>query len=159
MSGDNGHRIFINLFGRTKINLQEGDFQVLDANGTDGTAVFQLPNPDPDGDGVTSYAVFARALGQPGGSSTTTTCATDPTTGEEICSTESLVLVRGTGRSSFTDVSRELLFIYADLDGDGVEERYGLFDDALTDYLWQVDNNGLRLAQLRFYPIASTAGL
>src|SRR6266699_1364267 len=41
MTGDNGHRIFLPLWGSAKINLSEGDFQVLDANGTDGVAAFQ----------------------------------------------------------------------------------------------------------------------
>jgi hypothetical protein len=140
--------------GSAKINLAEGtDFLVLDANGTDGTAAFQLPNPDPDNDGVTAYSVFARALGRPGGSSTTTTCATDPTTGDLYCSTESMVLVREGGRSSFENVSRELLYIYADLDGDGDIDRVPLFSDDLQDYYWQYDNNGLHLAQLRFYEV------
>ena len=34
--------------------------------------------------------------------------------------------------------------------------RVSLFDDALQDYFWQYDNRGLRLLQLRFYPIASS---
>jgi len=42
-SGGNGGRIFVDLSGTTRINLTEGDFSVLDANGTDGTAAFQLP--------------------------------------------------------------------------------------------------------------------
>lgn len=155
MTGSNGHVIFVPLKGSTKIMLSEGDFQVLDANGTDGSAAFQLPNPDPDNDGVTAYSVWARALGQPGGSSRTTTCATDPVTGELFCSNESMVLVRTKGKSSFTDVSRDLLFIFADLNGDGVAERIPLFDPRLTDFFWQYDNNGLRLAQLRFYQIPS----
>jgi len=152
MTGDNGRRIFVPLSGSTKILLSEGDFQVLDGNGTDGPAAFQLPNPDPDGDGVTTYSVWARALGKPGGSSTTTTCAYD-LAGELWCSDQSMVLVRGTGKSSFTNVTKDLLFLYADLDGDGVDERYGLFDPALQDYFWSVDNSGLRLAQLRFYEL------
>jgi hypothetical protein len=149
-----GGRIFVPLTGSTKIQLAEGDdFAVLDANGTDGSAKFQLPAADPDGDGVTDYEVFARALGKPGGSSTLTTCATDPATGEELCSGDSLALVRGKGRQRFENVSRELLFVSVDLDGDGVTEEVGLFDDALQDFFWQVDNNGLRLAQLRFYSV------
>jgi hypothetical protein len=155
MTGGDGHRIFVPRSGSAKINLSEGDFQVLDANGTDGNAAFQLPNPDPENDGVTAYSVFARALGRPGGSSTTTTCATDPTTGDLYCSTESMILVRGTGRSSFENVSRELLYIYADIDGDGDIDRVPLFSDSLADYYWQYDNNGLHLAQLRFYEIAT----
>lgn len=148
-----GGRIFVPLKGSTKILLAEGDdFAVLDANGTDGSAQFQLPAADPDGDGVTNYEVFARALGKPGGASTLTTCATDPATGEELCSADSLSLVRTSGRQRFQNVSKELLFVAVDLDGDGVNEQVSLFDEALQDFFWQVDNNGLRLAQLRFYP-------
>lgn len=153
MTGNNGHRIFVPLEGKTKILLSPGDFSVLDANGTDGSASFQLPNPDPEGTGTTSYAVYARALGQPGGSSQTTTCATDPTTGEVYCSIDSMVLVRTGGKSTFTNVSRDLLTISADVDGDGQVETYSLFDSALTDYFWDYDNTGLRLAQLRFYQL------
>ncbi len=155
MTGNNGHRIFVNLAGRTKILLAEGEFGVLDANGTDGSAKFQLPSPDPDNDGVTVYSVWARALGKPGGSSTMTTCAIDPLTGEEYCSVESAIFVRSKGKSSFTDVSRQLLYMYVDLDGDGVAERYPLFDDALQEYFWAYDNQGLKLLQMRFYEIPS----
>lgn len=150
---NNGHRIFVPLEGNSKILLYEGeDFQVLDANGTDGSAAFKLPNPDPDNDGVTEYSVWARALGKPGGSSTTTTCAYD-SAGELWCSIYSMVLVRDKGKSWFDNVSKELLYIYVDLDGDGTAERYPLFDKALEDYFWNYDNNGLKLAQLRFYAI------
>ncbi len=152
---NNGRRIFVALDGRTRINLSEGDFQVLDANGTDGTAAFQLPSPDAENDGVTEYSVYARALGKPGGTSTTTTCATDVATGDEYCSIYSMVAVREGGRSTFTNVSRELLYAYVDLDGDGTAERYPLFDDAMQDYFWQYDNAGLKVLQLRFYPVAT----
>ncbi len=151
-----GHVIFVPLAGSTKILLAEGAyFEVLDKNGTDGSAKFQLPNPDPDNDGITLYSVYVRALGRPGGSARMTTCATDPLTGEQVCSTEAMVAVRESGKQSFKDVSRQLLYVYADLDGDGVSERYPLFDDALQDYFWQYDNNGLKLLQMRFYPISS----
>jgi hypothetical protein len=30
-----------------------------------------------------------------------------------------------------------------------------IFDNALIDYFWNYQNNGLRLAQLRFYPITA----
>lgn len=151
-----GKRIFVPLTGSAKINLSQGTFDVLDYCGLDGSASFQLPNPDPDGDGTTTYSVYARALGKPGGSSETTTCATDPTTGDEYCSIYSMVQVRTKGKSSFTNVSRELLFVYVDLDGDGNVERVALFDDRLQDYYWQYDNNGLKLVQLRFYELPTT---
>lgn len=156
MTGSNGHVIFVSLNTPTKIMLSAGPFQVLDANGTDGSAAFQLPNPDPTNSGQTQYSVWSRALGKPGGSSTTTTCATDPVTGQLYCSVYSMVLVRSTGKSSFTNVSKELLYIYADVKGTGTVQRYPLFDPTLFDYFWNYDNNGLKLAQLRFYQISTT---
>ena len=156
MTGNNGSRMFVPLAGSTKVLLSEGPFQVLDANATDGSGAFQLPNPDPDNDGTTTYSVFARALGKPGGSSKTTTCATDPATGETFCSVFSAVAVRTSGKQTFQNVSRELLYVYADVDGDGTAERYNLFNDALQDFYWQYDNNGLKLLQLRFYEVPTT---
>lgn len=156
MDNQNGHRIFVPLDGKTKINLYEGDFAVLDANGTDADgAAFQLPNPDPENDGVSEYSVYARALGKPGGSAKMTTCATDPATGEELCSVETLSLERIAGTSRFVNATKQLLYIYVDLDGDGTAERYNLFSDALEDYFWEYDNKGLRIAQLRFYPVST----
>jgi hypothetical protein len=152
MTGNSGHRIFVDLAGKTRIDLKKGEtFQVLDANGTDGRAEFQLPNPDPDGDGETLYSVYVRALGKPGGNSTTTTCANDPVTGELVCSTENLILIRDKGKSTFTKADKYLLFIFADLDGDGTAEKYPLFDEALEGYYWDYDNRGLKLVQMRFY--------
>ncbi len=154
MSGTQGHTIFVPLWGNAKIMLTEGpDFEVLDRNGTDGPASFQLPNPDPDGDGVTTYSVYARALGKPGGTANMTTCALDPGTGETVCSVAVLTLTRSKGASKFDNVTKELLFIYADLDGDGILERVGLFSDQLQDYFWSYDDKGLKLVQLRFYEI------
>lgn len=156
MDDNNGHRIFVKLWGNTKIMLAEGDdFRVLDANGTDGDgAKFQLPDPDPDDDMVTTYSVFARALGQPGGWSQTLTGFVDEY-GDYYYSLDTLTLVRGHGQQKFTNVSKELLTIYADIDGDGIPEQVGLFDDDTYDYFWSYDNHGLKLAQLRFYPIAT----
>ena len=157
MTGDNGHRIFVPQWGNPKIMLTEGpDFAVLDANGTDGEASFELPNPDPTGSGTTVYSVFARALGTPGGKSLTTTCATDPFDGSEVCSVATLTLERSKGKSTFQNVSKDLLYIYADIDGDGVLDRVSLFDPALTGYFWDYDNQGLKLAQLRFYDCSTT---
>ncbi|MFC1595163.1 hypothetical protein ACFL3E_01920 [Patescibacteria group bacterium] len=157
MDDNNGHRIFVKLSGKSKILLAEGpDYQVLDANGTDGNgASFQLPNPDPDGDGVTVYSVYARALGKPGGQAVITTCATVVDTDEDVCSLESLEVTRSKGKSSFRNVSRELLYIYVDITDDGKNnpKLYPLFSDEMYDYFWDYDNNGLKVLQLRFYEI------
>lgn len=161
MKGSNGHVIFVNLKGRTDIQLVKNeesksikDIRVLDANGTDKDgAALMLPNPDEDNDGVTAYSVWARATGKPGGQSTTTTCAYDADDAL-WCSDKSMILIREKGKSSFTNVSKELLYIFADLDDDGRSERYPLFSDALEGYFWSINpNDGLRTVQLRFYEI------
>jgi hypothetical protein len=154
MTGSNGHVIFVNLKGNTKILLQEGpadvfDFQVLDANGTDGTASFQLPDPDPDNTGTTWYSVYARVLGKPDGSGNITSGFVD-TDGNVWMSTYSYLPVRNTGKSTFDNVSKELLYVYVD----GV--RYNLFSNKLYQYFWNYDNNGCKVVQLRFYEVSTT---
>ena len=66
-----------------------------------------------------------------------------------------LELVRDAGRSRFENVSKYLLYIYADLNGDGTLERVPLFAETLRGYFWDYDNTGLKLVQLRFYPCAT----
>jgi hypothetical protein len=157
MTNTQGHTIFMPLWGNAKILLLEGpDYQVLDRNGTDGSASFQLPNPDPDGDGTTVYSVYARALGKPDRAASLTTCATDPDTLEPVCSVAVLELTRTKGAQKFQNVTKEVLFIYADINDDSLLERVGLFSDELQDYFWQYDNKGLKVAQLRFYEVPST---
>lgn len=171
MDTGNGHVIFVKLWGNSKINLCDadacasGDFQVLDANGTDNDgATFALPSPDPDGDGTTDYSVFARALGQPNNSANMTTCATGAgadgilgTADDEIVCSEIILTLDSTTRpNKFQNVSKYLLYVYADVDGDGILERVPLFGDSLQDFYWDYDNHGLKLAQLRFYPCSST---
>src|SRR6266571_2442993 len=112
-----GHVIFVNLGTKnvtvtTKILLSQstasGVFDVLDKNGTDGEASFSLPAPG-------TYTVWARALGTPGGQSKIATCATfiDPITfvATFLCSTDNEVFVRGTGKSSFRNVTSALTTI------------------------------------------------
>ena len=135
---------------------------------------------DPDGEPSTllpceeedpqlAYEVFARGLGGPG-SATMTTCATETvdTDGdgvlETICSTENVVLVRNPstlgGRTKFTNVTQQLtsLNVCFDTNTDPLIEdidcfRYALFRDEFQDWFWDYANSGLRLAQIRFYPI------
>jgi hypothetical protein len=164
MTGANGHVIFVPLWGNAKIYLTEGDFQVLDANGTDQNgASFQLPNPDPDGDGTTAYSVFVRALGKPGGTATLQSCYTFE--GEEWCAVDfedgvaPVELGRTNGQQKFINVSKDLLFVdfCVEFDEDTGEclevDQVPLFGDQTLGYLWSYDNRGLKLAQLRFYEI------
>ncbi len=176
-----GHRIFVPLEGTksgklpVKIKLIEAPddvtFGVIDCDGTDGSAAFMLPNPDPGVEGCTKYSVYIRPLGIPGGKAQIRTCAErcveiDPNTGEctlweEVCSTESVYLERTKGGQKFTNVSMELLTICVEVctlydpeTGECLEWEYKrlyLFDEELRGYFWEYDNNGLKLAQVRFY--------
>jgi len=165
MDGGSGNVIFVALGTKhgspvsTKILLNQsaaaGVFEVLDKNGTDGEASFELPAPG-------SYTVWARALGTPGGQAKITTCATDPSlTGTDaaiVCSTLNEVFVRGTSKSTFRPVTDALTTITLDpvanlaLVTTCGGTTVSLFDPCLEGFFWQYDNNGLKLLQVRFYP-------
>lgn len=176
-TGGNGHRIFVDL-GRngeaanTRINLTEGDFGVTDANGTDGTAGFRLPNPDPDLDGTTSYSVHVRALGKPGGKATMQSCYEDATgtwcAVDFTGGVEPITISRAkNGAAKFVNVSKDLLFVdFCDTWAAGDDLLPGTADDVCTSvsqiplfsnkdlsYYWSYDNEGLKVAQLRFYEV------
>jgi hypothetical protein len=168
LDGDQGKRMFVNLDGHSTINLQKGDtFDILDANATDRDGgLFQLPDPDPDNDGVTTYGVYVRTLGTPGGSAKLTSCVTGdpdgggPATTGTFCSVDTVTISRSAGKPKVTNVSKELLTTCVDLDGNGTcDKRIFLFDDSLLNYAWSVDNNGLRNAQVWFFPIPQNIGL
>lgn len=153
MTDGKGRALFVPLTGSCEIDLSQGSYRVLDGNCTDGTGGFQLPNPDPDNDGVTNYSVWARALGKPGGTSKTTTCVTESEDEQLYCSLFSVISVRNKGQSPFINVSKELLYVFTDIDNDGNLDRVPLFDSKLENYLWKYDINGAKIIQLRFYQI------
>ena len=97
---------------------------------------------------TTSYEVWARALGG-GGDAKITTCAWDA--GTKVCNSggDVAVLTRTSGKQVFKDVTTELTSIQAIIMGK--LRRVCLFCANLEDFVWEYDNNGLRLAQLRFY--------
>ncbi len=153
-------------------------FQVIDGNAcSKGGAEFMLPaNPYNCGTGITNdpacinedltfqeYRVFVRLVGKPKSGIGVTTCAGEtvinPDTGlpEDIivCSTENVVKVRMTGKSreQFEDVSKQLLTVCLDTDGNGTcDIRYPLFAAPLSDYFWQWNTSGKAHAQLVFVP-------
>jgi hypothetical protein len=184
-TGSNTHRIAVKAdvgdLGTTKgataltlvrqndILLAEGPtFQVLSGNAcATGTATFQLPaNPcnDPalnlpcsvDDPTFQNYGVYARLVGKPNTGVNVTTCATDPLTGLIVCSTESWISVRASGKNSapkFTNVSKQLLSVCVDttVPPDGTcDTRIALFDAQLNDYFWNWDTTGKAHAQLFF---------
>jgi len=175
-TGGNGGRIFVDLgktgtVANTRINLIEGDFGVIDANGTDGVAAFSLPNPDPDGDGTTSYSVYVRALGKPGGKATMQSCYDDGTgtwcAADFVGGVNPITIQRSKGGvAKFVNVSKDLLYVdYCSAWTAGLDGILGTADDVCTtvsqtplfsndvSYFWSYDNQGLKLAQLRFYEI------
>lgn len=174
MDGNNGHRIFVPEDGKAKIMLGEGDFAVLDANGTDSDgAKFQLPNPDPDCDGVTEYSVYVRALGKPGGSAKMQTCYEDSygtwCAVDYAGGVEQITIGRERGKSTFRNESKNLLYVdycveYYEIE-EGVYDYTQCVDWAVSplfgvdgaSYWWDYDNDGLKIAQFRFYPIATDA--
>jgi hypothetical protein len=153
----------------TDIWLTQGPFAVCDGNAFDaaydcnGTkianqgAVFQLPcNTNistatgttlvPCTTGATaSYDVWARVVGTPGGSSTLTTCATDPT-GALVCSTNKQMFVR-MKPNKFTNVTDAL----TSLVDTSTLQTVALFQGGFQNFFWDYDNNGNKLVQLRFY--------
>ena len=184
MTGSDRHTIFVALGAKkpaapveTDIWLTPGDFQVCDGNGFDPAydcsgkqigrglngAVFQLPCNTAiptdfgcaEGTVSASYQVWGRALGQPKGSATITTCAFDDL-GDRICSSENTlnVFTRGKGKQVFQNVTSALTTLQNvcfDLGGIVTCGDVSLFSSVLQDFFWQFDNNGLRLAQIRFY--------
>jgi hypothetical protein len=120
-----------------------------------------------------NYQVWSRALGKPGGSAVSTTCAT--VNGELQCSLESVVMTRTGRKSVFADVTNQMTSIVIGFCQDSVVTidavqycvedptnpvigsgnvdwtRVALFAGNTKDWFWNYDNNGLRLAQLRFY--------
>lgn len=153
----------------TDIWLTQGPFAVCDGNAFDaaydcnGTqiaklgAVFQLPcNTNistaagttlvPCTTGMSaSYDVWARVVGTPGGSSTLTTCATDPTN-TLVCSTNKQMFVR-MKPNRFTNVTDAL----TSLVDTNTLQTVALFQGGFQNFFWDYDNNGNKLVQLRFY--------
>ena len=65
-----------------------------------------------------------------------------------------MVQTRKNGQSVFTNVTGDLLFVSQCIDTKLI--RTPLFDSSLQNYLWQYDNTGLKLLQLRFYQVPTT---
>lgn len=146
--------------------LQDPEFKVLSGNAClNGTATFQLPTNPCNVNGLNfpcsvddptfqNYEVYARLVGAPHTGVTATTCATDPITGLIVCSTESWVSVRASGKNNqpkFTNVSSQLLSVCLDTNADGkCDTRYALFAPQLSDFFWNWDTTGKAHAQLFF---------
>jgi hypothetical protein len=121
MTGTQGHTIFVPCENTTKINLIEGtDFEVLDRNGTDGSASFQLPPADSgvidDQPGVNDECTLYNADG-----TVDTDGILDPGTGDYY--------VCGSGTSVYSVFARAL----GNPRGTAVMMLCGLADDGITE--------------------------
>ncbi len=147
-AGSAGNNIFAPLNGNCKINLQQGPFEVINSNCVTSNALYQLPNPD-NGSGSLAYSVYVRALTK--GSASMSACFTDTTTNETFCNAGTLVVsLNKVTPPKFTNVSKDLLQVCVN------GSLQPLFANSNFDYFWNYDNQGLRLAQMRFYPIVTT---
>jgi len=150
-SNENRHTMFVPLERKTNIYMTQGDdFAVLDANGADGTARFQLAP------GL--YEVYAVALGKPNGNVTITPNATYDvnTTSETLFYLGSVELSHSKKPSWERVTGLFLATVTLDTDGDGVGDtvynNQWIFNiPYLLDYWWDYDNHGCKLTQIRFY--------
>ena len=88
----------------------------------------------------------------------------DVVTGQILCSDTSAMYFRDKGKSTFADVTNQLLFLTVTIDSTATPNlaaclgvtgtktvTVSLFNSCFENYFWNYDNNGLKLVQLRFY--------
>ena len=138
VGNSNGHTLFVNLNGRTKIFMTqdpEGVFKVVDRNGLDDNeAKFNIASG--------YWDVYARALGKPGGEVNISAY-----TGELYLG--SVVLTRDRGKPQ-TENLRKLFYVNGDWIFD-IPEWEG--------YYWDYNNDKLKLCQVRFYENTTHQGI
>lgn len=158
------------------VNPDDNSFKVIDGNATDGEATIQVPyeyctDYDTGCTDLLGYDVYAIALGKPlGGAIITADCAyteqvvnTDGTTG--LTCTDTLLMgsfdiTRQKNKPTVKDISN-IFRATGCLDtnstgvcdtGDLEFRNMWIFNiEQLSSYMWDYDNNGLKLMQVRFY--------
>lgn len=171
----NRHNMFIPLYndgmvdGPVKILMTQGDgFLVVDGDATDGQGELQI--------GPGYYAVFARALGKPGKPGNERIISIDAWftywmdeeggTLSDAVWMGNVDLSREKGKPETKNISKLFYFsgtiTYLEWDEDSgtwveVTETFNnewVFDiPLLEDYWWNVDNNGVKRLEIRFYPV------
>jgi hypothetical protein len=153
-TNENRHTIFVPLSSKTNIYMQQNEsFGVIDADGTDGSARFQL--------GAGYYEVFARALGKPGKWVIISPNATyeDPYSinGTQVFALGSIELGHNKKPSWERITGLFLATVTLENTETGETKTYTnkwIFDiPELFDYWWTYDNHGQRLVQVRFYSV------
>lgn len=172
-----GHTLFVKEEGKTKILMTQdpdGVFQVVDRDGTDGTAEFNIAPG--------YYLVFARALGKPGeqeydvyvhidakGRFAVTDENGEPIyfyvddQGNEVILLGAIDISRLKGKPETRDLN-PLFYVTVDLYEPGADPEVDdpvasyvnewVFDiEELYEYFWEYNNSNLKLLQVRFYPV------
>ena len=153
-----GHTMFVLENGKTRIymtqDLDLGEFKVVDRNGLDGRAEFNIAPGH--------YNIYAIALGKPGGK--VKICAnanfTDAVEGTKLILLGCVDISRERRKPQSENIN-ELFYvdvtltIFDEESGETVEvvyEDFWVFDiPELLDYYWDYDSDGLKLLQVRFY--------
>jgi hypothetical protein len=142
-----------------------------------------------DADTMSAYSVFVRPLGKPGGWAEITTCAEVNETnltefmspkevraineacaiGDGVASIEQVgqeITLRTKGKKKFTNVTAELLTMVLKVEiledsvvVETIYVRVPIFDPILENEYWQYDNHGLKILQVRFYPVGTDVSL
>jgi hypothetical protein len=150
------HTIMVDLNGHTNIYMQQSttsdDFAVIDGDGTDGTARFELAKG--------YYEVYAVALGKPLKTVTITPNAEfDGQTGEEVFALGHIDLTHDKKPVWHRVTGMFLVTVTVDPDGAGplpstTYTNEWVFDiPELIDYWWDYNNGGCKLTQVRFYKV------
>jgi hypothetical protein len=162
---DNSHRhnIFIPLDtegyvdGKVRLTMTQGEeFLVIDGDATgDGKAALQI--------GPGYYAVFARALGKPGGNLGVDAFFTywkDEGVTSDAVWLGNVDFTRVANKPLTRNISKLFYFtgtitvVEEDVDIVYTYNNEWVFDiDFLADYWWDLDNNGLKRLEIRFYPV------
>jgi len=154
-----GHSLFVKLEGKTRILMTQavdGEFVVVDRDGTDGSAEFNIAPG--------YYDVYARALGTPNGSVHIESWGEfEDDEGYQVFKLGEVDLSREKGKPQTVNIN-DLFYVTVTLctDWDEVTQTCNqtvtytnewVFDIAeLLQYYWEYFNTDLKLLQVRFYP-------
>jgi hypothetical protein len=154
-----GHSLFVKLEGKTRILMTQavdGEFVVVDRDGTDGSAEFNIAPG--------YYDVYARALGKPNGSVHIESWGEfEDDEGYQVFKLGEVDLSRMKGKPQTVNIN-DLFYVTVTLCTDWDEATQTcnqtvtytdewVFDiEELLQYYWEYYNADLKLLQVRFYP-------
>lgn len=159
IGASDGHSMFVNLQGKTKIIMTQdpsGTFSITDRNGLDGQAAFNIAPGH--------YNVYATSLGKPGGKVKISAYGnfTDAVDGSELILLGYVDLSRNKSKPQSVNINNLFYVdvtlctkvdIYGNCTQTTVYNDYWVFDiPELLQYYWEYNNDGLKLLQVRFYP-------